>query len=427
MRGEGARRVGRIDAVAEMRVVAAERADDAERAGLGAQAFEEAHLAVHHVAAERTAEERHAPGHARQRVEAEAERCGARLDGEGKAGVDVDVVELVGADAGELEHALRGELLTGMMVERDPLLQPRAEAHLGRRAQVDPLRGRHAEAIRGLRRADDERGALVDGDVRGHELRVRIVDHAVARAGIADRLGVEGLADPGVRIFAGDPAHARLQDGEPIAMGHRRLAAGPAKRRLAESEHRGRADDPGALLFVHPDVVEASDLLVGRARGRVVPGGLETAPLEAPSTVLALAAREGDDVEPARLDLAAASVDEDLDDVARQGAQHRARAGRAEALGQLAAGIGVSPDPLRYGDRVERADEGRRARIRRRGADRSFHEVEGREGEARIVELLAGLRDAHDDGASVRLGGHGISCVACARIGGGAISGAASG
>jgi hypothetical protein len=71
--------------------------------------------------------------------------------------------------------------------------------------------------------------------------------------------------------------------------------------------------------------------------------------------------------------------------------------------------VAVSPEAFRDADGVERSDQGRCPRILGGGADHLLHQFERGESEARIVELLAVLSDAHDDGASFRLGGHGIS------------------
>ncbi len=75
-----------------------------------------------------------------------SEGRGTGLDREGEAGVDVDVVEVLGRELRELEHACRGEGLAGMVVELLALGQAGAVAHLGRGAQVDALADRNTEA-----------------------------------------------------------------------------------------------------------------------------------------------------------------------------------------------------------------------------------------------------------------------------------------
>ena len=181
--------------------VAAVGRAQADRAGVVAEQTGHGGDAVHRVVVPRPAGEAHAAGDGQLAVEAEAQLVGRDLHRRREARVEVDVGQVVDADAGELEGA--------------------AARPGGWRARSTGRPGWTRTSGRGRRRRLGEHPPILgDAERLGagsteHRMRpapcstmllefIRFVygiaDHAVVRRGGGDLLGGVGLLDPGVGV-----------------------------------------------------------------------------------------------------------------------------------------------------------------------------------------------------------------------------------
>ena len=174
---------------------------------------------------------------------------------------------------------------------------------LGTRVQVHHAIVGDARGARGLVRTQQDRGALVDVDVRAHPLRVREHHHAVVGGHGADvGRGVRG-ARPRVRVVGGDRGERRPELGDVLLV---RVDAAPrfgAQRGLEQRIHQRRRDRAVAHLLV----ARSRSVVADHPRAGLVVAGLPVeldAGLAAgpPAGVHALGAPDEHDVAVAALD-----------------------------------------------------------------------------------------------------------------------------
>ena len=153
---------------------------------------------VGHVVRARAAGERQAAGHGgrpRRVLEVHAELARPDLHRRREARVQVEVGDVVDPHAGVAECRLGAGRESGGAAELDALAREPVVGAGGGGAREDPAVARDARVLGGLRRAGDNRGALIDLDVGVEQLEVGDRDRAVALARGHDLLGARRVGD----------------------------------------------------------------------------------------------------------------------------------------------------------------------------------------------------------------------------------------
>ena len=389
---------GRPDPGRVLRHVPAQRGRQAVAAGIGAQHLDHPGDGVGRVVVHRSAREAEAAGDGeRARRVGEPDLAHRDLHCRREARIEVEVCDVVDTDCRCLEHVGNGRTERGRTGQGVAFGDEPVVVRLGTRVQVHHAIVGDAGGAGGLVRAQQDRGALVDVDVRAHPLRVREHHHAVVGGHGADLArGVRG-ARPRVRVVCGDRGERRPELGDVLLV---RVDAAPglgAQRGLEQRVHQRRRDRTVAHLLV----ARSRPVVADHPRAGLVVAGL---PLEldagfaagAPAGVHALGAPDEHDVALAALDAFGELVDEQLRAVATDRRDRGATRCDAEPAGEQRAGIRIAPrHDLHDCDDVG-AREQRRARVGLGRPRRGLEQLDRRLcGFGRFA--LRRLADADDD------------------------------
>ena len=190
-----ARRLRAVNAEAVLRQVSTIGCDEPAQTGFGDQALGHGRDRVGDVVVPWPTGEGQAACD-RQRSARVADRkaqfVGGYLYRRGEARVDVDHVEIVDADTGQLHRSLPGDPDRRRAVELRPLADRVGVVRVGARIRENPTLRGNLQIGRLLDRGQHQRRALVDHVVRIHQLGVGPADHPVAGTGLPDLVGANG-------------------------------------------------------------------------------------------------------------------------------------------------------------------------------------------------------------------------------------------
>ena len=286
---------------------------------------------------------------------------GRHLNRGREARVDVDEVDVVDGDAGQLHRAAARDPDRRRAVELGAFTDGVGVVGVGARVRENPTVARNLEMLGLGNRGQDQHGRLVDHVVRVHQLGVGPADHAVGRRGLPDLLGGHLVAAPGMRVRCGDRGELRPQftDAAPVRVGG--LARGDAHGLL---EHR---IDVGRAVEVDADLGGTGHrhTLVGPGshRHRLVllgPVGFAPGRPELGSGSPGLGSGDQNRLRPARGDVEAGQVHQCLRDVAADAGVAGHRFVRPDALGQRQSRVPVAPrQQVDHAHRVDRLEHPR--------------------------------------------------------------------
>ena len=265
-----------------------------------------------------------------------------------EAGVEIDDLDIVDADAGQLQGGPAAGPDGGRLGQGPAIRHVRVLVAVGAGVREHPAVLGHAERPGLVDRAHDERRGLVDIVVGVHVLRVGEPDHPVLRGGRADLLRRPGLPGPGVGVRGGDLREPRPQLADPPLVLVDRLAgavvrSGP-QRGLDHRVHLDRHHDAAGQLLGRAHRQLRADRPPGLgALGQLRPRqGLTRPPGPRPGAPSLGPGQDGQ-VQLATLDLARGDVDQHLGAVAALRGQDGLPCRDPQAFGHEVRGVPVAP------------------------------------------------------------------------------------
>ncbi len=227
------------------------RGAHAERSRIGTKHVDHRRDRVRHVVVPGSAGERQPAGdreRAARIVVWEPEFRGGDLYRGREARVEVEMVDVVGTDAGHLEDLPADRTDCGRRMQVTAVGERVRVVGVGTAVGEHPTLAGHAGAFRRLGRTHEEHGALLDVVVRVHELRIREADPTVVGRRRADLLRRVGLLRPCVGVASGDLAEPRpqLRDLDEVVVD--RAGRVGAERLFEHRVHLHRHHDPAVHL-----------------------------------------------------------------------------------------------------------------------------------------------------------------------------------
>ena len=348
----------------------------------------------------RAAGEAHPSGHGQVPLLGHAEGPRGHPDRGREARVQVEVGHTVGVGVGERQCGATGGGHRGGLVER-PAQRDVGLGRLGPAVGEHPAVTADPQRLGPFDRAAHQRGGLVQHLVAVHALGVGEPDHAVVGAGLGDLLGRVPGALPRVGVVGGDLAEAGVEPPERAAMGGDRLALRGPEGHVEEGVDLDRQADAQRDLVGMVHVQVGADQLVGLGARLVGPGRRFAGPAGGPGGAPGLGPADQHGVGPSGEHVLGDPVHEGLGRLAAARGVGGAGAGRSHPLGHEAAGVGVAPrqdadDP----DRVEAGEQSRHPRVGLGPVGGLGQEVDRFEGLGTVVDPVAELADADEDGGT---------------------------